>query len=377
MDLTSLQSAIAAISSDFAAQRAERQLRRSLDPRDFERLAAAGFLLTGVPASLGGIWQSADRSTRAVCGLLRTLAAGDASVALVSAMHPSVLSYWLTSPLIEPEHQEAWQRQAESVFQSAIEGALWGTITSEPASGGDITRTLATARRDDSLPPGTYLLSGAKHFGSGWGISRFMVTTAIPEGETTADWFYVETRGSAPGCSVIAAEWDGQGMTATQSHAVRFADHPAVRFAWPGGLLKISAAAGGAIGCYFTAVIVGVLDAALQVARAQLQPRKAKLRPFEQVEWARAESELWLIYQAYEGMLRAVETQADPRREVLQGKTAIAELAEAALLRMCRVVGGGTYSRRSPLGFWLEDVRALGFLRPPWPLAYDQLIGWL
>jgi hypothetical protein len=60
-------------------------------------------------------------------------------------------------------------------------------------------------------------------------------------------------------------------------------------------------------------------------------------------------------------------------REVLQGKTAIADLAESALRRICRVTGGGSFARHSPFGFWLEDVRALGFLRPPWGLAYENL----
>ena len=51
----------------------------------------------------------------------------------------------------------------------------------------------------------------------------------------------------------------------------------------------------------------------------------------------------------------------------------IAELAESATGRLCRVLGGGTFSRSSPFGHWYEDVRALGFLRPPWGLAYDNL----
>src|SRR5215813_14913634 len=60
-------------------------------------------------------------------------------------------------------------------------------------------------------------------------------------------------------------------------------------------------------------------------------------------------------------------------------KTAVAELAESALRRICRVIGGGTFSRSSPFGHWYEDVRALGFLRPPWGLAYDRLFAesWL
>ena len=73
------------------------------------------------------------------------------------------------------------------------------------------------------------------------------------------------------------------------------------------------------------------------------------------------------------GMIAAVETQDDPRYEVLLGKTSTAELAESVLLRLCRIVGGSTFSRRSPFGYWFEDVRALGFLRPPWSLAFDSI----
>jgi hypothetical protein len=39
------------------------------------------------------------------------------------------------------------------------------------------------------------------------------------------------------------------------------------------------------------------------------------------------------------------------------------------------VLGGGTFSLRSPFARWNEDVRALGFLRPPWALAYDNLFA--
>jgi hypothetical protein len=63
--------------------------------------------------------------------------------------------------------------------------------------------------------------------------------------------------------------------------------------------------------------------------------------------------------------------------EVLRGKTAVSGLAESVLTRLSRAIGGATFSRSSPFGTWFEDVRALGFLRPPWSLAYDQLIAGL
>jgi hypothetical protein len=117
-----------------------------------------------------------------------------------------------------------------------------------------------------------------------------------------------------------------------------------------------------------------VAETALETAKRQLEPKLDRLRAYERVEWSTAELEVWLIDQAYEGMLRALErSDQTSRLEVLQGKTAIAQLSESALTRLCRVIGGGSYSRQSPYGFWLEDVRALGFLRPPWGLAYDNL----
>jgi hypothetical protein len=45
------------------------------------------------------------------------------------------------------------------------------------------------------------------------------------------------------------------------------------------------------------------------------------------------------------------------------------------LSRIAKVVGGGTFNRTSPFAFWYEDVRALGFLRPPWGLAFDQVFA--
>jgi alkylation response protein AidB-like acyl-CoA dehydrogenase len=143
--------------------------------------------------------------------------------------------------------------------------------------------------------------------------------------------------------------------------------------AWPGHFSDLAEAPGGHNVCLLTAVIVGIVETAIEAARQQVARRRDTLRAYEQVEWTRAELESWLIQQAYEGMLRAVEEDRDGLHNAAQGKMAIAELAEAATSRICRVMGGGTFSRSSPFGHWYEDVRALGFLRPPWGLAYDRL----
>lgn len=366
------------IASEWRADRSDRQARRGLDPDDFDRLAKAGFLHVAVPEAMGGLWRGVAETTRPICNVLRTLAAADPSVALVASMHPSVLGFWLAP---EQSHT-AWAEQREAVVATAAAGEQWGTITSEPGSGGDILRTKTPATPDEGpdgpLPGAAYRISGDKHFGSGSGVTSFMITTAVPAGEDSPTVFILDVRDRPwDGSSglQLTAEWDGMGMAATQSHAMRLEGCPAIRFAWDGPLEDVTRAAGPLISSLFTAVVLGVLDEAIRTAKLQLEPKADALRPYEQVEWSRAELDHWLAVQAYEGALRAVESGDNPRSlyATLRGKEAVADLAEASLGRLGRVIGGATFSRRSPFASWFEDVRALGFLRPPWGLAYDNL----
>jgi alkylation response protein AidB-like acyl-CoA dehydrogenase len=200
-----------------------------------------------------------------------------------------------------------------------------------------------------------------------------MITSALADGEIEPDIFIMNLRGvdaeNSAGVRLIAP-WEGHGMTATQSHAVRFEDFPVTRLAWP---VSSRGAWPGAGGGFFLSVVVGIVETAMQTARLQLAKRRDTLGAYEQVEWSRADIEAWLIQQAYDGLLRAIETETDVPRTGRRAKLAIAELAESVLSRICRVIGGGSYSLNSPFGFWLEDVRALGFLRPPWGLAHAFL----
>ncbi|MCO6455212.1 MAG: hypothetical protein J5I93_07920 [Pirellulaceae bacterium] len=371
MQLPHVADRVQAISMQFRRDRATRQGRQTLAEDDFQHLAQAGLSLLAVPASQGGLWTGVQNTVRPLAELLRTLARGDSSVALVCAMHPAVLSYWLTAP--EPASDgAAWDAQCREIYESVHAGCWWGTITSEPGSGGDVHRTRAIAAAAET--PLRYHLSGNKHFGSGSGIMSFMVTTAIAEGEQQADWFYLDVRGvpwdGSRGMRLLAP-WDGHGMTATQSHAFAFERFPATRIARPGLLPETAARTGGFIGALFISVVVGIVDEAMDYAGARMpgDPGGA----YQRVEWTQARTEHWLIQQAFEGVLRAVESQADSRQQVLLGKTAIAELSERLLTRLCRLSGGSSFSRRSPLGHWFEDVRALGFLRPPWALAFQTL----
>ena len=378
--MVTVGSAVDEIGGGWRAQRGERQARRRLDRADFDTLRDAGFLNLVAPVDVGGLWQGLKQSVRPICEIHRRLAAADPAVALVSSMHTTVVSFWLLNP--DPSHAE-WEKQREAVFTSALGGEQWGTITSEPGSGGDIARTRSVAVPIDAeafLPGRTYAVTGDKHFGSGMGITDRMITTAIAEGEDDPMIFVLDVRdrpwdGSA-GLKLVA-EWDGMGMAATQSHAMRLERAPAVRMAWGGQLDAVTRAAGPFVAIVFTAVILGVLDEAIGVARTQVRAKADQLRAFEQVEWARAEQDHWVAVQAYEGAVRAIESGSPSvaLHGALRAKEAVADLAEHSLLRLTRVLGGGAFSQRSPFAHWFEDVRALGFLRPPWGLAYDNLFA--
>lgn len=375
---------LARIADAWRSQRTERLRRRHLEQADFERLRASGLTLLPVLAEQGGGWVDARSSTAAMCRALRALAAADPSPALVSAMHPAVLVFWMASP----DPSTTWQDQRHAVSATAAAGAQWGTVTSEPGSGGDIarTRTRAVTAPDGLLPdvdvPGRrYLLSGDKHFGSGTGVCSYMLTTAVPEGESEPAAFFLDTRalaagGHVPGLS-IAREWDGVGMAATQSHAVQLDRCPAVRLEWPGevGGLTLNVAAINA--ALFTSVVLGIVDEAMSEARQHLAPRSDSMRTYERAEWTRADCDYWLACQAYDGLLRTIET-GDAHQSLRAGlrcKATVAELAEQTLLRITRVLGGGTFSSSSPFSAWCQDVRALGFLRPPWGLAHEGLFA--
>lgn len=378
-DHLTIHPALEALTRRWKDERTDRLARRHLDPADFEELAAAGFLRFPVPTGFGGLFEGAAASTRPMCEALRTLARGDPSVALVSAMHPAVVGYWSNT---EPVGQPAWDAQREAVFASALAGKQWGTITSEPGSGGDIALTKTVAEPDDGvdvgLPGRPCRLSGQKHFGSGSGIADYMITTAVMAGDDEPSMFAMDTTDRSwdgrAGMKLLA-EWDGMGMKATQSHAMTLDGAPAVRLEFDGSLQVLAGNNVAFVSCLFTSVVLGVLDEAIATAKTILGPKIDGLRAYERAEWTRAESGYWLAVQAYEGGLRAVESgdAATAVHGSLRAKQTSAELAEEVMLRLTRVVGGGAFSQRSPFAHWFEDVRALGFLRPPWALAYDML----
>jgi alkylation response protein AidB-like acyl-CoA dehydrogenase len=362
------------IARKFADDRPRRQQRRALDPADIDALKAVGLHLAAVPQEYGGWWQGRHKSLRVQCQALRLLAQGDPSLALVASMHPAVLTYW-RDPEPPATGQAEWEAQRRAVFATVMEGAWWGTITSEPGSGGDIAQTRASA-----VPAETgYLISGEKHFGSGSGATTHMLTSALRSGATSPDWFFLDVRdvpwdGSTG--MLLKSAWDGQGMPATNSHAFTFNNFPATRMAWPGTWKDVFERTGGAGSLGMTAPFLGIIDAAMRHMRQEFVRRgQGPEKAFDKMEWTNAHREVALIYQCHEAAMTAMERNGTARHEAALAKANITLLAASVMDRLCRIAGGGAFARQSPLGFWFEDVRAAGFLRPPWAIAYYGLFA--
>ena len=360
------------VAAGFAEDVISRQKRRQLDPDDFEQLKGTGFLLTGVPADQGGLWKGPARSARMYSEMVRTIAHGDPSVALVASMHPAVTGFFLGVESVDDE-PDAWRAQRQWVIESARDH-WWGTVTSEPGSGGDIlkTRSIATPEKDH------FLITGDKHFGSGSGQADFMITTAKVEGSELPELFFLQNKDEpwdgSTGCK-MTVEWDGIGMSSTQSHAFRFENFPAIKTVSREVLSKVASISSQISNMLFTGVVLGVADNAMGFARGKLEGKEEGMRAFEKMEWVRCQNELWLAEQSYEGALRAIEAGEDAAHiTAVRCKITCAELIENALSRMSKVVGGASFSKAMPLAQWTQDVKALGFLRPPLPLAYDQLM---
>jgi alkylation response protein AidB-like acyl-CoA dehydrogenase len=373
-DPRSVISALEVLAAEFVQEIRDRQRRRSLDPEDFRRIADAGFLLTGVPAEQGGLWAGAARSARDYSHMARVLAHGDPSVALVASMHPAVTAFFLGVEEVS-DAPDAWLEQRQWVIDQATDH-WWGTIMSEPGSGGDIMKTRSVAAYQSE---GHYSISGDKHFGSGSGHATYMITTGVCEGKEIPELFFLQYKDEpwdgSTGCQ-MTVEWDGMGMAATQSHAFRFENFPAIKTVSSEILERVAPVTSQISNMLFTGVVLGIADNAMSFAISKLQGKSDSMRSYERVEWIRCQNELWLAEQAYEGALRAIESEDDQAALVaVRAKVCCAELIESAMGRMAKVVGGASYSKAMPLAQWVEDVKALGFLRPPLPFAYDQLLS--
>ena len=129
-------------------------------------------------------------------------------------------------------------------------------------------------RQPQAFGQGTAAQGGRQHHGGGARDHAAVTGQQAPRAVVPLD--------GSDGITLVAP-WDGHGMAATQSHALSFDGARAVRFAWPGHLRDLIGNAGPFFGTLFTAIVLGIVEEAVDTARQQLAPKAEDIRAYERV----------------------------------------------------------------------------------------------
>lgn len=202
--LPNLFERVEALAADFAQRAAAHDRDGSFPFENFEALHQAQLLNLTIPPEFGG--QGLGYST--ICRVLEKIASGDASTALVLAMH--YLQH-ASAALTRRWHPEVYKQ----VCRESVEGiALINAARVEPELGtparGGLPATIA------QRTPEGWLLTGHKQYTTGSPILRYFVVWArTTDAETQVGNFLVPR--DLPGVKIVET-WDHLGMRATGSH---------------------------------------------------------------------------------------------------------------------------------------------------------------
>jgi alkylation response protein AidB-like acyl-CoA dehydrogenase len=198
------------LAANFALRAADHDRDGSFPFENFDALHDAGLLSLIVPTALGG----AGRGFAQAAHVIGTIAAGDASTALVLLMH------WLqTATILRSERWPAHLRA--TVVQAGVDdAALINALRVEPELGTPARGGLPTtvARR---VPEG-WRITGRKIYSTGAPILRYGMVWGRTETEAPLVGMFL-----VPMCSPgvhIEPTWNHLGMRASGSHDVVFED---------------------------------------------------------------------------------------------------------------------------------------------------------
>jgi alkylation response protein AidB-like acyl-CoA dehydrogenase len=353
-----------------AAEHAARHDRDATFPTEgLAALAASGFLALVIPSEYGGEGASVSEM---LLGNLE-LGQGDASLALVVAMHAAFLGRVRDARLWPAS---TFERVARSIVGSRDgTGALINSLATEPELGspsrGGLPQTRAR-RSDDG-----WTLTGRKTFSSGAPVLRWGVVSAAADGqdEPRVASFLVPL--DAPGVSVEPS-WDSLGMRATASHTlvldgvqVGLSDElPRADAGHAGGPVPYERAWSLSVAAVYLGVAEAARAAAIEFARSRkptaLQGKSIASVPHIRRRAGRIDL---LLYQA-RGLLlstaRAWDQQPSPEMDaaLAAAKVTATNLSVQVAEEAMRLVGGSSLDRGQPLERHYRDVRG-GLHHPP------------
>jgi alkylation response protein AidB-like acyl-CoA dehydrogenase len=339
--------------------------REAADPERYPAesvalLFDAGVVAAPFPASLGGEGATLVEMVDAT----ELCAAASASAALLLAM-PVGLAGGLVAAvgLAPPEHRGAAMAQLERVAKDFQERRIYAACNSEKGAGGSLTAIRTVASSD---PEGGYRITGQKILASFGDNADYFFSTARLEGGGV-EFFVVPVKGEGVH---VGSDWDGFGMRATESHAVRYENARATELVGYPGYIEIAQPQTYWF-CLFAAVALGPVRSLLSLL-GRPTPSSPALR-------ARL-SDALMRYESVRAYLRETAAAWRPgapasyRARVVRAKTHVTLECARLAAELYALSGGRHYTRTSAAGRALADTFAAASLRPPLALAFDSML---
>lgn len=329
-------------------------------------LHRAGITAAPFPRALGGRDVTCHEATRAV----ELIAQASPSTALILAMPLGLAGVLGGDPQPVPEAQRStWTAHVTGVADHYRAGKLYAACNSEKGAGGSLLNIKTMAQRDAE---GRVALTGEKILASSGRYADYFFSTGrqasgregVPD---TVEVYYVRT--DAPGVEILD-DWDGFGMRSTESQTVRYSGAVAeALMGFPGFLSTMRPLQYWF--CLFAAIPLGCATAMLdtlgtpapQSPAMRLRLSDAQMR----IEALRA----YLLDAASQWRPAAPDSY---QSLVLRTKTYVTQEATKLCAELFALSGGRHYTRTGALSRRLADAFAGTALRPPLPLALDQLV---
>ncbi|MDX3232721.1 SfnB family sulfur acquisition oxidoreductase [Streptomyces sp. ME19-01-6] len=193
----------AGLAARFREGAAERDARRRLPRAELEWLSASGLLAVTVPAEYGG----ADVRQETLAEVFRLLASADASLAQIPQSH---------FVYVNVLRRQGTAGQKNFFFREVLAGRRFGNAQSE--AGTRHVQDIRTRLEPGPGAPGSYLLTGVKHYSTGALFADWIPVLARAAEDDKLHVAYVPR--DAPGVTVVD-DWDGMGQRTTASGTVR------------------------------------------------------------------------------------------------------------------------------------------------------------
>ncbi len=341
---------------------------RTFPVEGLAELARNGYLGLAVPEKLGGGHARVGDMLLGNAALAR----GDASLALVVAMHAALLGRVRDARVWPDSHFERVAREVVSAHDGT--GALINSLASEPEMGspsrGGLPRTTAVRHGR------AWVLNGRKTFSSGAPVLRWgVVSAAVHVGEADPYLGNFLVPMSTAGVR-IEPTWDTLGMRATGSHTVVLEnvevdlDAEVPRPVAGGDDLPHERAWSLSVAAVYLGVAEAAREYAIQFARERkpLALGGKSIAALPTIRERAGRMDL-LLFQA-RGLLVSTarawdaEPSASMEAALAAAKVVATNNAIAVAEEAMRLVGGSSLDRASPLERHFRDVRG-GLHHPP------------